>query len=223
VSFEAAQGERNVLSIVHETDAVVLRDAGASITPGAGCAAIDGGVRCSSTFVVAHLGDGDDVATADRLADHGLSAFIYGDAGDDRITGREGMFSGGPGDDVVTGTTLLDEDGPTPGHDTYIGVARTFRDGEHGATLSYQTRVDDIRADLRPGRQGEDRISGVSDIRGGKGDDVLIGDSQPNVIYGEDGYGRVLGLGGNDRRYSVSGVEGGEFPESEGFRIELRL
>jgi hypothetical protein len=55
-----------------------------------------------------------------------------------------------------------------------------------------------VRADLRPGHPSEDTITGVSELTGGAGDDVLIGDDQPNRISGGEGQDQVVGLGGND-------------------------
>jgi hypothetical protein len=185
ISFRAAPGERNVLSIVRQLGSYLVSDAGAAITPGEGCVAVVDGVRCAGNLMDADLGDGDDVARADG------SAWIAGGTGDDRITGGDGVFSGGPGDDIVTGHMLWDDDGRTAGHDTYIGVGLRPR-------LSYLSRTGGVHADLRPGHPSEDRISGVSEIEGGAGDDVLIGDDQANFLSGGRGADRVIGLGGDD-------------------------
>lgn len=192
--FRALPGERNVVSIVHESSGtVVIRDAGAPLVPGEACVAIEGGVRCVNRGgPLLYLGDGDDVADSSGYAT------VHGEAGDDRITGDYGIFSGGPGDDVVTGQVLLDDDGPTVGRDTYVGLPRTFNDGPRGAEVRYTSRSDDVRVDLRPGRASEDRLTGVSRVVGGQGDDVLIGDDRANELSGGPGSDRVVGLGGDD-------------------------
>lgn len=205
VYFDAKPGENNVLSIEHDGQSVILRDAGAPIDAGAGCVEIADGVRCEGGPVIASLGDGNDVATA-------TDADIYGEAGDDRLTSSRGTVSGGPGNDVVTAQRMLDDDGRRPGRDIYVGLPRTDFGTVEGASLSYETRPAGVRVDLRGGRS-EDRITGVSEVRGGKGDDVLIGSEQADRLFGLEGEDRVVGLGGNDELYGedVSGGAGDDW------------
>ena len=112
----------------------MLRDAGAPITPGPGCEAIEGGVRCAANSVIASR-------------------------------------------------VLRDDDGPTPGHDTCIGLPQQFDTGVMGATLRYDSRQDGVRVDLRSLAGSEDRITGVSTVFGDAGDDVLMGDDRPHQLY----------------------------------------
>jgi hypothetical protein len=202
VVFEAAAGERNVLSTEVAGLALIVRDAGATITAGNGCVAIADGVSCVASDdrelppgMDAFLGDGDDVSTA--------NADVFGGRGDDRLTGTGGL-SGGPGDDVLTGSgPFFDDDGATPGHDVYRGSGGEF---EH---LYYTGRADGVRVDLRPGRRSEDRISGIRDVTGGSGDDVLIGDDEPDGLDGAGGRDRLRGLGGDDVLSTGRNVRGG--------------
>jgi RTX calcium-binding nonapeptide repeat (4 copies) len=199
VVYEAASGERNVLSAEVAGTALIVRDAGAAIAAGNGCVAIAGGVSCvafdyhsAAPGLRAFLGDGDDTSTTPMGGD------ISGGRGDDRLTGS-GSLSGGPGDDVLTGSgEFFDDDGRTPGHDVYRGIGGP----DAVNVLSYRGRAKRVRVDLRPGRRSEDRISGMFSIRGGSGDDVLIGDNGPNVIDGAGGHDRLVGLGGNDSIYT---------------------
>ena len=202
--YTAAPGERNQLSAEPASDlSLIIRDAGAAITPGNGCVAIAGGVQCTAgsfgaPWLVASLGDGDDVSTANGDIDGGV--------GDDQLSGS-GYLTGGPGDDVLTATgqatVLIDADGSQPGHDVYRGYGGTF--------LSYRDRPGPVRVDLRPGHRSEDQIIGLSNVTGGDGDDIIYGDDNADTIDGGPGADRIYGLGGNDQ---LSGggdiVDGGE-------------
>ena len=163
---------------------ITLRDAGAPITSlDSRCTAVEGGVSCPAWSLEADLGDQDDVAT--------VSGIIDGGPGNDRLSGG-GTLIGGPGRDVLTGNgPFVDDDGATPAPDVYTGAGRS--------ELSYGTRRTGIRVDLRTGRAAEDTVSGIPNVEGGYGDDVLIGDEGPNHLSGSRGGDRVVGLGGNDR------------------------
>src|SRR4051812_49292476 len=75
---------------------LVVRDAGAPLTAGTGCTAVEGGVSCTvmrdAPDFVAFLGDRDDRSSADGSIDAG--------SGDDRLAGA-GTLTGGPGADVL--------------------------------------------------------------------------------------------------------------------------
>ena len=140
-------------------------------------------MSCPAWSLEADLGDQDDVAT--------VSGIIDGGPGNDRLSGG-GTLIGGPGRDVLTGNgPFVDDDGATPAPDVYTGTGRS--------ELSYGTRRTGIRVDLRTGRAAEDTVSGIPNVEGGYGDDVLIGDDGPNHLSGSRGGDRVVGLGGNDR------------------------
>jgi Ca2+-binding RTX toxin-like protein len=197
VVYEAAAGERNVVSTERAGDALIVRDAGASISAGHHCAAIADGVRCttynysgSAPGLHAFLGDGDDIVVA--TAPMGNAAYISGGRGDDRLTSGHGTLIGGPGNDVLTGSGVFhDADGDRPGRDIYRGTG-IFD------VLYYTDREEGVRVDLRAGHRSEDRISGVREVHGSPGDDVLIGDDSSNGLYGGEGRDSLIGLGGDD-------------------------
>jgi Ca2+-binding RTX toxin-like protein len=57
----------------------------------------------------------------------------------------------------------------------------------------------DLRDRLPEGRAGEgDRVTGVEDVEGGGGDDVLRGDGRANRLIGGPGSDRVEGRAGDD-------------------------
>jgi hypothetical protein len=186
VVYSAAPGERNVLSADAAQNTIVVHDAGAAITPGVGCVAVVGGASCTvpdADFLplIADLGDGDDVSTADGEIDGG--------PGNDRLSGV-GSLTGGPGEDVLSGAGLfIDGDGAKPAHDVYTGHGRT--------SLSYAGRHAGIRVDLHTGRAGEDVLSGIENAYGGAGADVLIGTDGPNELAGSV-RDRLVGRGGDD-------------------------
>ncbi len=139
------------------------------------------------------LGDRDDTAFTD-------GAWVYGEAGADRLVGQSGMISGGPGPDVLIagreGVLFADDDGREPARDHYIGSSAP--DG-----ISYG-RPGGVRVDLSRSRAGteEDILSRVDDALGGVGDDVLIGTPASNTLTGGPGADRLVGGAGNDTIYT---------------------
>lgn len=122
VDYAAAPGEANALRASADGSVVSVRDDGATIVAGGGCAASSAhAATCTVTGLPrlsAQLGDGDDSATVTGL----LSAVIDGGPGNDTLGGGDApdVLEGGPGDDALTGGASDDTlygDGPglTPG------------------------------------------------------------------------------------------------------------
>lgn len=134
---------------------------------------------------------------------------LDGGFGDDRIFAGEFNFNGahldggggqdqlygGPGDD-----TLADGDGDgaaaAPGPDTMVG-------GEGVDLISYESRTQavTVRAGdaVDNGEAGEhDSTTGIENLSGGAGDDLLIGDKHANVLTGGEGEDRPDCGGGRD-------------------------
>ena len=204
---------------------VVLGDAGAPVSAGSGCAAIDPNtVRCSAGLglpaIAIDAGDGDDTLAATEA---NINMTAFGGDGADRLTGA-GTLSGGPGNDVLTsvdfgpcskqeycGETLIGGPGDDVlhgggGNDGLIGDGGNdvLDGGPGGDTASYSGSTTAVRVDLAAGTAdgagGErDRLTGVENVIGGAGDDALRGDDEPNLLVGGAGDDRVDGRGGNDR------------------------
>jgi RTX calcium-binding nonapeptide repeat (4 copies) len=219
----AAPGETNAITITADTGAnrsAVVRDSGAPITAGTGCAPLDAtAVRCAglSTIdrTVVLLGDGDDTLAISP----GLIATVDGGDGADRITGG-GDLSGGAGNDLLVGGPFLtggpgdDELHGTPGDDQLYGDAgplggsdaagNDLIDGGAGHDRTgYEGRTQPVHVDLSdPGPDGgpgeHDTLLGIEDVAGGDGADVLIGDDQSNFLNGSRGDDRIEGRGGRD-------------------------
>jgi Ca2+-binding RTX toxin-like protein len=124
--YVATPGEANRLTAVESRDGRVwtFREAGATVQPGANCAAGgDGSIACTApatvaapltSYVVLDLGDQDDVADV-STAHSGVGELLAG-AGNDRLRVHSGFVNAsmGPGDDValVDGGQLSVEGGP---------------------------------------------------------------------------------------------------------------
>lgn len=154
-------------------------------------------------------GPGADVLYGDRaiatsacgsLVQPGCVDELLGGDGDDRLYGGEwaDVYRGGAGDDLLhdsTGGGNLFDGGP--GDDTIDGASEVMRD-----VVDYSARRVGVVVDLAAGTGGEpgeyDTISGVQDIRGGGGDDLLVGNHRANHIVGNGGIDTIVGGGGGD-------------------------
>jgi Ca2+-binding RTX toxin-like protein len=172
-------------------------------------------VRDPDNFVYLDSGSGRDVvrcrngdismeggAGKDRLLAGSCSASMRGQSGNDLLIG--GRFAdaiyGGGGNDVLRGgggPDVLYGDGlaRSRGNDRISGGS-----GRDIAAWDESGRA--IHADLRSGRvtsRGQrDRLTGVEDIAGSLGNDVLVGNAHANRLKGASGRDVLVGRGGND-------------------------
>ncbi len=121
---------------------------------------------------------------------------ISGATGNDTLYARAGndVVDGGSGNDLLIGGSGL-------GNDTYIGGAGTD-------TVSYTSATAGIQVDLLKGTAtslsgnaasiGQDQLSGIENIVGGQYDDILIGDTQANRLFGGSGSDQLDGGAGVD-------------------------
>ena len=210
-----APGEANDLS-VSTRDGIVVRDGGAPLTAGAGCQAQgDGGVRCGSAVEVSevdvdggdsndrivfddalpgrlHGGAGDDVITVPGDAHRtGVVSNLYGDDGDDVLSGT-GSLDGGPDSDRLTGGPGSDSLAGGPGSDVIDGGAGRDR-------VSFGEDTAPVVVDLAdPGLDGGDRLTGIENVVGSSGDDRIAGDGGANSLTGGPGRDVIEGRGGDD-------------------------
>lgn len=194
VTYTAAPGEHNHVTVASVAGAtpgslgtVTISDPAVAVTssdplcpataPGTVTCSVDDG-DATLLRVTVRAGDGDD--TLDFTA---LSSVV-------------GVLGGGPGDDVLRAGDFADELLPGPGHDVVAG-------GSGQDTLSFGDLHGPIRVDLASGLvrgagAGPDQVTGIEDLTGGSGDDVLLGDGGKNTIEGGPGDDRIHGRGGAD-------------------------
>lgn len=237
--YSASPAEVNDVTVARTEGRLTLRDeAGVTLAERArqACAVIDAQtVTCTDlgTLPVA-LGDeadrltadldisldvdggpGDDTLTATRIdggsGDDTLTGVrVSGDTGDDRLRAAgsgPAVLDGGPGRDDIAGGPGGDDihslGGPAGSGDTIDGGPGQDRITYEGAGLA-------PLVDLADPALGTDRITGVEDVRAGRG--VIRGDDRPNVIDIVSGSASepatVDGRGGNDAITATDGVSG---------------
>jgi RTX calcium-binding nonapeptide repeat (4 copies) len=216
VGFVAEPGEVNDVLLEEDPSNgdLLVTDAGAPLTPGAGCEAIGAhAARCTWTpgvgwppAIRVTLGDGDDafhVAPAEhRLVSVRGSLAVDGNGGDDLIDTRhaaETYLDGGPGRDELRSGAIggLLDGGPGTDPDVLIG-------GPREDMVTYAGRQQPVDVNLfDPGPDGaageQDIIRDVEGIIGASKTDRLTGDAGDNVFYGGRGRDVIRGFGGNDR------------------------
>lgn len=150
----------------------------------------------------------DGGAGSDTLRGNGGTDTLAGGAGNDLLDGGVGndTLSGGEDDDVLIGGA---------GSDTLDGGAGTD-------TASYASGSAAVRVSLAisgaqaTGGGGIDTLTGIENITGGNGADVLVGDGRANALNGGNGADQLLGGGGADvltggaGRDLLAGGEGGD-------------
>ena len=213
IRYVAGPGEHNDVSLTGIENAwpsaYYVRDAGATISTGPGCVALDAHTAvCSAPGgamyrAAVRLGDGDDV-----LRPGGIDIVrANGGDGADRLLGGTGGddLDGGPGADEIRGGEGLDDLHGGAGSD-----ADVLDGGSDEDRLSYEGRTEPLTVDLSdPGVDGAagegDSILGIEDVTGGSGDDHVVGTDGPNRIDGGGGSDELVALAGNDLLRSGDG------------------
>jgi Ca2+-binding RTX toxin-like protein len=208
VSYTAAAGERNDLTVAARASEVELRDT-AGISPGRQCSRPD---PADSTRVICRAnvaGDFDGLAAVslgngdDRVRYTEGSGTVDAGTGNDTVfegPGAGAVLIGGPGNDDLhggPGPDFFDEGGVANGSDTMHGGGGTDQ-------VDYSLRSADLRVSLdgrrNDGAKGErDNVgTDVEDVDAGTGDDRLIGNRFDNHLQGASGSDFVDGRGGDD-------------------------
>lgn len=122
----------------------------------------------------------------DQLAGGPLGDAIFGGTGRDRLLGGDGRdtLQGGPGDDQIDG-----------GPGTDLGAW-----WEHTMSVA----IDLQKGEASAGAE-RDTLTSIENATGGRGDDLLVGDSGPNRLAGGKGDDVLAGAGGNDRLIAGGG------------------
>lgn len=192
----------NVASLVHAV--VLLRDGddAASFTLRRRLLGDDSGVVSLDVYG----GTGDDVISLEA-ARLGFTR-IFGNTGDDRITGNAWVDEiwDGPGGDVVRAGAADDFVWTDAGNDRIDGG--TGRDW-----VSYMEAPRRIVANLAVGVArgwGRDRLTAVEALGGSRFADVLVGDAAGNRLMGMGGDDLLVGKDGRDVLGSSSGEPGAD-------------
>jgi hypothetical protein len=113
---------------------------------------------------------------------------LIGSDFNDSVTGGNiaNTIMGGAGDDTIDG-----------------GLGNDSLDGGGGIdTLSYASATANVSVNLLSGvvggAAGIDQFSSFENLRGGAGNDSLIGDAQANILSGDAGNDTIMGGAGND-------------------------
>jgi hypothetical protein len=191
---------------------VTIRDAGAPLSSGQGCSAIDAhSARCSWSGVLAMaLGDNGDALVIDAAGQQALPSFfgpsveVTGGDGDDRLATTTGSFgmSGDAGDDLLTGGPDRDRLDGGAGNDRLIGGAGADElDGGSGRDELYGQLADDVLLDRDLER---DLLSGSAGI------DTVSHSGRVEPMVADLAKGEVRArLGAPDRLRGIEGLVGG--------------
>ena len=158
VTYRAASGERNDVTITATSSSVIVRDARAPVT---GCTAVGpNGALCEGVFrrATVLLGNG-----ADRARITGLAVSANGGSGADRVTGddEDDTLNGGTGNDVLDGAAGDDLLLGDLGNDTlHGGRGRDELDGDVGDDVL----VGGPQRDRLFGFRGRDRIDSADGV-----------------------------------------------------------
>jgi Ca2+-binding RTX toxin-like protein len=148
-------------------------------------------------------GAGPDVllgSAADNfLSGGGDGDTISGAAGDDRVNGNAGVDTmfGGDNDDILQGGTGADSMGGGPGMDK-----ADYSDALTGIDVT----IDDVANDGIPA-EGDNVMTTIENVLGGRFNDTIQGDGDPNGLAGGLGVDLLKGAGGGD---TIAGGNGAD-------------
>ncbi len=190
VSYAAAAGEANDLTVSGSAGSFGLVDLGAALSVVSPCSLVDvHSASCAAAgadSVVASLGDGDDQVTVTA----GAPADLNGGAGEDHLTGgsADDNLQGGDGNDRLDGGLGADTLDGGAGHDV---ADYSLRTSPVGVSLD---------GDRNDGEASENDavLSSVEEILGGSAGDVLAGNDAGNVLRGGAGDDNLSAGAGDD-------------------------
>jgi Ca2+-binding RTX toxin-like protein len=188
LTYTAADGETNTVTLLPIGLIYRVDDTGASITAGSGCTAVDSDtVDCLGvTSISVSAGDMADMVSVTGPTNSTLNGGI----GNDTLTGGAGadIANGDNNDDVFDGGAGAD----------------IFNGGGGSDTVTYASRLLPVAADIDGfADDGEllenDNVAAdVENILGGSGGDTLTGSSSANTLSGNGGDDVLNGADGDD-------------------------
>ena len=156
-----------------------------SIFGGAG----DDAITVASACLV-HGGEGNDNVFGPTFSDTPGGVTLFGDGGNDYLAGgdRDDMLRGGSGNDTLDGGTGADDMGGGGGIDTADYSLRR---------VNLSISLDDKPNDGADGEHDNVR-SDIENVRGGTGDDLIVGSPFNNHFEGAAGNDTLIGNSGDD-------------------------
>jgi arylsulfatase A-like enzyme/Ca2+-binding RTX toxin-like protein len=164
---------------------------------------LDNLIRVIGAPVSIHAGGGNDTVIAEEWSGNR----IWGDAGDDHITGANwsDRLYGGAGDDTLLGGRGTD----------FLtgGLGADLLDGGDGFdTADYTDSTTGVHVSLFTGRgYGDrawgDRLVNIERLWGSDYNDVLMGDHGVNTLIGNDGDDYLHGYDGDDQLFGGMGAD----------------
>ena len=135
--------------------------------------------------------DSDDV-----LEGRGANDTLDGGKGNDTLYGGDGndVLSGGSGDDSLVGGDGDDTLNGGWGRDTFDGGAGID-------VLVYDFHPNDFAINMLTGVAANESFSGIENVIGSIGNNIITGDDQANRLEGHHGDDTLYGNGGNDTLY----------------------
>ena len=162
-------------------------------------------------------GLGVDTATWEERADGVVASLAPGGVGAEDIVDAVENLTGSQGNDTLIGNDGSNVLRGQEGDDVLRGaLGSDILDGGEGIdTATWDERSDPIAASLvddaaRGGGAVEDRLPAIENLTGSKGNDVLVGDDQPNVLRGDDGADILQGGLGPGTRDTLNGGAGAD-------------
>src|SRR5438067_2353622 len=192
LTYDAAPGESNRLTISSAGDTLTVTDTGATVTAGPSCtSASSTKPTCPAAGVAAmavSTGDMNDTASVSGAS-------------------MPTTFDDGPGNDTMTGGGAVDTFVAGAGSDTYRGGGGQDIVDYSSRTAPLTVSLDGLAGD---GGAGDDALSGDSNantLNGGPGDDALAGGGGNDTLSGGVGDD---GLAGGDANDSLDGGAGND-------------
>jgi Ca2+-binding RTX toxin-like protein len=200
LKYDTLPGFNDQVTVFAGDLALMVTNPASTMTAGPGCTLVNSHqARCDVAFSLSvRTLDGDDTITnatalASLLRAGDGNDRVFGGTGDDTLVGGFGsdLLQGGPGSDTVSYSEISYRLGVRADLDGAVGDDGSSEDGPAGAR-------DTIAAD-------------VENLEGTGTNDVLIGNTGPNVIDGSGGNDQVQGLGGDDTLTADGGgsIDGG--------------
>jgi Ca2+-binding RTX toxin-like protein len=209
ITYTAAAGEANALTVEREGQSIRVRDPGATIQFAGDCQASGADVVCLAAGTPSNatidLADGND-SLEWRIG----YALVSGGPGDDRLAAPGGRVDGGPGADEIEAQTVSYEQRTAGVRATLDGAADDGEPGEGDNLKGAPVQIEGgAGGDLLAASAGDGSAPGSATVNlvGNGGGDRLLGGPGSNIIHGGPGDDEVEGAAGDDELSGGAGAD----------------